>query len=99
MSTNPEIILEQYISGKETWNYYVISDGVVQYVYSVSVFRQPGHPAEELFLHKKEKLESFFHIGRGCGPRAGKIQHGDYQLHKGKRADLQAGGVPGTQKK
>ncbi len=43
-SANPEIILERYITGEETWNYYVIAEGIVQYVYSGGVFRQPGYP-------------------------------------------------------
>ena len=44
MSTNPELILEKYITGEETWNYYIIAEGIVRYVYSGGVFRQPGYP-------------------------------------------------------
>lgn len=43
-SANPELILEQYVTGEETWNYYYIAEGVVRYIYSGSVFRQPGYP-------------------------------------------------------
>lgn len=39
-----EIILERYINGEETWNYYVIAENEVRYVYSGRVFRQPGYP-------------------------------------------------------
>ena len=42
--TNPDIILEQYIAGEETWNYYIAAEGTVHYVYSGGVFRQPGYP-------------------------------------------------------
>ena len=43
-SANPELILERYITGEETWNYYYIAEGVVRYIYSGSVFRPPGYP-------------------------------------------------------
>lgn len=43
-SANPEIILERYITGEETWNYYYIAEGVVRYIYSGSVFRPLGYP-------------------------------------------------------
>ena len=39
-----QIIIERYITGDETWNYYVIAENVVRYVYSGRVFRQPGYP-------------------------------------------------------
>lgn len=44
ISTNPEIILEKYITGEESWNYYVAAEGSIQYAYSGRVFRQPGYP-------------------------------------------------------
>lgn len=43
-SNGGEIILERYITGEETWNYYVIAENEVRYVYSGRVFRQPGYP-------------------------------------------------------
>lgn len=43
-TVNPRLILERYITGEETWNYYCIASGTVQYVYSGSAFRQPGYP-------------------------------------------------------
>ena len=43
-SANPNLILERYITGEETWNYYIIAEGNVQYIYSGGVFRQPGYP-------------------------------------------------------
>ena len=43
-SANPELILEQYVTGEETWNYYYIAEGVVRYIYSGRAFRQPGYP-------------------------------------------------------
>ena len=39
-----EIIIERYITGEETWNYYCIAEGSIRYVYSGRVFRQPGYP-------------------------------------------------------
>ena len=44
ISTNPDFILEKYITGEETWNYYFFAEGVARYVYSGTVFRQPGYP-------------------------------------------------------
>lgn len=43
-SKNPRLILERYITGEETWNYYCIAEGTVKYIYSGSAFRQPGYP-------------------------------------------------------
>lgn len=43
-SSNPELIIERYITGNETWNYYVIAEKSIRYVYSGRVFRQPGYP-------------------------------------------------------
>lgn len=43
-TVNPRLILERYITGEETWNYYCIASGTVQYIYSGSAFRQPGYP-------------------------------------------------------
>lgn len=37
-------IIERYITGEETWNYYIIAENTVRYVYSGRVFRQPGFP-------------------------------------------------------
>ncbi len=42
--SDSEIIIEQYITGEETWNYYFIAEGNIRYVYSGHVFRQPGYP-------------------------------------------------------
>ncbi|MCR5795975.1 MAG: hypothetical protein K6G61_11600 [Solobacterium sp.] len=41
---NPELILERYITGEETWNYYFAAEGVIRYIYSGTVYRQPGYP-------------------------------------------------------
>ena len=43
-SSNPELIIERYITGNETWNYYVIAEKTIRYAYSGRVFRQPGYP-------------------------------------------------------
>lgn len=43
-SANQRLILERYVTGEETWNYYFIAEGQVRYVYSGRVFRQPGYP-------------------------------------------------------
>ncbi len=43
-SGDSEIIIEQYITGEETWNYYFIAGDTIRYVYSGHVFRQPGYP-------------------------------------------------------
>lgn len=42
--TDPEFILERYVTGEETWNYYCFAEGVGRYVNSGTVFRQPGYP-------------------------------------------------------
>ena len=44
ISTNPELILEKYITGEETWNYYIIAEGVIRYLSSGGAFSQPGYP-------------------------------------------------------
>lgn len=41
---NPDLIIERYITGEEMWNYYYAAAGEVRYVYSGTVFRQPGYP-------------------------------------------------------
>lgn len=38
------ILIERYVSGEETWNYYYLAEGEVRYVYSGRVFREPGYP-------------------------------------------------------
>ncbi len=40
----PEIIIEQYIAGEETLNYYLIAEGNIHYVYSGRALREPGYP-------------------------------------------------------
>jgi len=43
-SPNQKIIIERYVIGDETWNYYFVAEGQIRYVYSGRVFRQPGYP-------------------------------------------------------
>ena len=38
------LLIERYVSGEETWNYYYLAQGEIRYVYSGRVFRQPGYP-------------------------------------------------------
>lgn len=44
-SDNKEILVERYIRGEETWNFYYLAEREIQYVYSGRVFRQPGYPS------------------------------------------------------
>lgn len=43
-SENPRLIIERYITGEDSWNYYFIADGHLQYTYSANSFVQPGYP-------------------------------------------------------
>ena len=43
-SQSRNILIERYVTGEETWNYYYLADGEVRYVYSGRVYRQPGYP-------------------------------------------------------
>lgn len=43
-SDNGEILVERYIRGEETWNFYYLAEREIRYVYSGRVFRQPGYP-------------------------------------------------------
>ncbi len=43
-STHPEMIIERYITGDETWNMYVIAENTARYLYSGRAYRQPGYP-------------------------------------------------------
>ena len=45
VSDNGDIIVERYIKGEETWNFYYLAGQEIQYVYSDHVFRQFGHPS------------------------------------------------------
>lgn len=38
------ILIERYVAGEETWNYYYLADGEIRYAYSGRSFRQPGYP-------------------------------------------------------
>ena len=44
-SDNGDIVVERYIKGEETWNFYFLAEGKIQYVYSDRVIRHPGHPS------------------------------------------------------
>jgi len=44
LSNSPKILVERYIIGEETWNFYYLAEGVSRYIYSGRVFRQPGYP-------------------------------------------------------
>lgn len=43
-SNSPKILVERYIIGEETWNFYYLAEGESRYIYSGRVFRQPGYP-------------------------------------------------------
>ena len=38
------ILIERYISGVETWNYYYLAEDEVRHAYSGRAYRQPGYP-------------------------------------------------------
>lgn len=44
VSGSSKILVERYIIGEETWNFYYLAEGESRYVYSERVFRQPGYP-------------------------------------------------------
>ena len=43
-SDSRDILVERYVTGEETWNYYYLAGGEIRYVYSGRVYRQPGYP-------------------------------------------------------
>lgn len=43
-SDSANILIERYITGEESWHYYVLAGGVTKYVCGSRVFRQPGYP-------------------------------------------------------
>ena len=43
-NADSELIIERYLTGQESWNYYFFAEGTGRYVYSGSVFKQPGYP-------------------------------------------------------
>lgn len=44
-SASRKILVERYIQGNETWNYYYLAESEVRHVYSGRTFRQPGYPS------------------------------------------------------
>ena len=38
------LLIERYITGEESWHYYLLADGVIRHICSACVFRQPGYP-------------------------------------------------------
>lgn len=43
-SDNADILIERYVSGEESWHYYVLAGDIIRYVCGGRVFRQPGYP-------------------------------------------------------
>lgn len=41
---NGEVIIERYVTGRESWNFYAIADNVPRHIYSARDFVQPGCP-------------------------------------------------------
>lgn len=44
LSNHSKILVERYIVGEESWNFYYLAEGEARYIYSGRVFRQPGYP-------------------------------------------------------
>ena len=43
-SENGNLLIERYITGEESWHYYLLADDVIRHICSGCVFRQPGYP-------------------------------------------------------
>lgn len=43
-SESGNILIERYITGEESWNYYMLAGDEIRHTFSGRVFRQPGYP-------------------------------------------------------